>query len=338
MSSIRAKAPGKLIISGEHSVLKNCPAIAMAVDLFATTTISSHTPASVLFDLFNLGYKNSEPFSALRTLKNRIKNEYHGFLTGNHSIRNVIKKPFELLQYTATNLLEAVKPTLDKGVRIHNKSEIPTGCGLGSSAAIIVSTNYGLAKFFNLNISDQQAKDLALEAENLQHGNSSGLDIHLSMYGGCVFLADGNFHARPLSNLPLQIIQTGRPTASTGDCVSHSQKLLAANLCEKFQKTTEQIDQALTTNDKKLLTKSIRANHRLLCQLEVVPKKVQNFVKQIEQLDCAAKICGAGSISGDNAGVILVAGDVDISKILGQYQYTKLTAKPEADGARAVTV
>ena len=49
----------------------------------------------------------------------------------------------------------------------------------------------------------------------------------------------------------------------------------------------------------------IRANHRLLTRIGVVPAALIRFAEQIEQLGGAAKVCGAGAVSGDAGGLIV---------------------------------
>ncbi|MEO0393887.1 MAG: hypothetical protein AAF213_11685 [Pseudomonadota bacterium] len=50
----------------------------------------------------------------------------------------------------------------------------------------------------------------------------------------------------------------------------------------------------------------MRKNHELLVRIGVVPQPAQDFVSAIEQAGGAAKISGAGSVTGDKAGVLLV--------------------------------
>jgi len=69
------------------------------------------------------------------------------------------------------------------------------------------------------------------------------------------------------------------------------------------------MEDALRKEDSALLWTSIRENHRLLSDIGVVPHRVQHLIAEIENVGGAAKICGAGSVSGDHAGVVWVYGN-----------------------------
>ncbi|MDF2691492.1 MAG: putative phopshomevalonate kinase [Gammaproteobacteria bacterium] len=335
MKKITARAPAKLIISGEHSVVHGCPALALAVNRYSDTTVSSHSMPHVLFDLVNLPHKKERTLTALRRLKSRLHNSYNAFLRGEKGIRDVLKKPFELLEYTTSNLIDKLEIDPKQGLNIHTHSNIPTGCGMGSSAAAIVSTNFALAHFLEREISLQDLQAFNLAAENLQHGKSSGLDLYICSHGGCHYFQKGHAETRNLAHFTLQIINTGSPKSSTGECVKHSSELLqSVALRESFTQVTEKIDSAWRQQNFELFTQSIRENHQLLCKLEVVPEKIQNLIHALEQKGAAAKVCGAGAIYGDAAGIVLVLGGVNIEETVKQYGYQLETLQAEPIGVR----
>lgn len=311
--SLSARAPGKLILSGEHSVVSGAPAIAMAVNRYAVTTITqSDTRQSVLFNLLNMQHQGSLTRDKLHSLKDRIKRGYQSFLKGEKSIRDVLEKPFELLQYTASNVLEKLGvQNNEMGVEIKTESEIPIGCGMGSSAASIVSTNYALSQFFNRNdVENSHYFEWSLDAENIQHGKSSGIDVQMALRGGIALYQKGIF--TPLSTFPWPIlmINTGTPVSSTGECVAHSQAIFKQQpaLLQQFEAVTQKIYQAIQQQNKTQFCLAIQQNHALLCELGVVPLKVQTLIQQIESQGGSAKICGAGAVMGDNAGIVLITG------------------------------
>ncbi len=73
-------------------------------------------------------------------------------------------------------------------------------------------------------------------------------------------------------------------------------------------------------------------------ELGVVPEKVQRFIAEVERSGGAAKICGAGSVAGDQAGVILaVAEEASIlTEICARYRYSLIPAMAEPRGVHVI--
>ena len=77
---MKAVAPGKLILSGEHAVVYGKPAIAMAIDRSAVFELTPQSGDQVSFDLPGNEGQESHTLMALRDLKRRIDKKYHEFL------------------------------------------------------------------------------------------------------------------------------------------------------------------------------------------------------------------------------------------------------------------
>lgn len=334
---LQARSPAKLILSGEHAVVYGMPAIAMAVNRYAESTILTHLSPNIFFNFLNLKYAKSITLSTLMGYKKRIQEQYHAFLEGHCSIREVLKMPFELLQFTVTNLFETLNIPLAQGLEIRSSSNIPMGCGMGSSAAAIMSTLFALSHFYKLEIDPIRIISLGREAENLQHGRSSGLDLQLVMRGGCLKFQEGHIESREIPALPILLVHTGKPNSTTGQCVSkvapHFQKSV---LAEEFARVTLFLDQALAANDVESIIEGVRANHRLLMQIGVVPEKVQCFIADLEKEGAAGKICGAGAVSGQGGGIVWVVSKTNITKLLARYGYSSYKVEGDRFGTKIV--
>lgn len=344
-TSFSAKAPAKLIISGEHAILYGAPAIAVAINKYIITTVgwaslkTAKKIPVINFDLAALKYARSHPIKTLFLLANRLQHNYNAFLNGHCGIKEVIKKPFELLQYSVISLLEKLQLQLSNNLDIKVDSSIPIGSGLGSSAALIVSCLRSLAYLFKLKWDSSKFLKIGTEIENLQHGKSSGIDLYMSIFGGCAYFNSiEQAQSLILPNYDFKIINTGVPVATTGECVNQAKNLLIKNnLINKFAEITKIIKDALINNDQIKLLEAIKENHQLLCAIQVVPQKVKDFIKEVELIGGAAKICGAGSIRGDNAGVLLLLGDQSRIDILAnKYNYQLQTIGVDFQGARIV--
>lgn len=303
-------APGKLILSGEHAVVYGNPALAMAVDRYVSVTVTRESRPQILFDLSDLAHRSRMSLRALRQLKQRIKLNYHRFIRGDIGIRDVLIQPSELAQFALSVFADSFQFTLPNGFKLQIESDIPIGCGMGSSAATILCVMKAMSRYLNMTLSPEQLYPVALNAENMQHGRSSGLDIRVSLQGGCVYLHDQKIESRVSPTLPLYLVNTGTPLTSTGQCVEKVAPLFqSAALKESFAEVTLAMDAALQQSDWQSFRQAMRQNQVLLQRIGVVPDRVQQCIAQIESAGGSAKVCGAGAVAGDHAGAVLVSAD-----------------------------
>ncbi len=334
---LKARAPAKLILSGEHAVVYGHPALAMAINRYTESVVRWSTPFHFTFNLLGIDFKQQVTLEALKRLKRKLKKQYQQFSSGHINIRDVLKHPFELTLYTAINVIEKLKHKLPMGIDIVTDSNIPMGCGLGSSAASVVSVIYALSKFLDIDLNIEDYVRLGVESENLQHGYSSGLDVQISYQGGCIRYQKGQVTSRPLPQFPMYLVQTGEPNSTTGECVAHAKSIFEnSTIGDDFAATTNALDNAITENQLPDIKHCIQQNHRLLTKIGVVPNKVCQFIEAVEQQGDAAKICGAGSVQGDQAGVILVVTEKDISELTKKYHYQLIPIKGDENGASVI--
>lgn len=337
-TAIKVVAPGKLILSGEHAVVYGKPALAMAVNRYVTATVSRETVPQVLFDLSDLSHHSRLSVDAIHRLKDKIKQKYYRFISGDYSIRDVLQKPFELAQFAMGILAESLNLTLPHGVKIHVQSDLPIGCGMGSSAATIVSVMQAISNYMQLPISQNKLFRLALEAENMQHGHSSGLDLRVALGGGCLYMKEQAVEVRPIPALPMYLVNTGVPVTTTGQCVENvASHFTSSQLGDDFAAVTNAMDAALQQQSWRNMHEAIRQNHRLLVCIGVVPEKVQTFISQIEVTGGAAKICGAGAIAGVGAGAVLVVSDDKhvVTALTRRFGYHVIPISGESRGVHA---
>lgn len=222
------------------------------------------------------------------------------------------------------------------GIKIKIVSEIPIGCGMGSSAAIIVSLLVALFNFFKIETTNELFP-LAQEIENLQHGKSSGLDLYLAAHGGLVLFESNNVTRYPMPLFPFTLINTGKPKNSTGECIAYAKSSLQKKeLLQRFADATLGLAKALRENDLITLQEKVQANHFLLKEIGLAPKKVSDFIQEIGSHGYVAKISGAGTISGDQAGMIIAWGDIFVDDLIKKFGFSKIIAYGENDGAKII--
>jgi mevalonate kinase len=333
---MRAVAPGKLILSGEHAVVYGQPAIAMAVNRYAFATVERHLSSLISFELFNLKYHKDHTLKALRAIKHQLLDNYGAFQQGQRSIKDVLKLPMELTQFAITNLLDKINHKLTDGLQLKTHSDIPMGCGMGSSAAAILVATHAMANYLQIELSDDLYLRYGLEAENLQHGQSSGLDLHVCYHGGCLQFQNHHIEPLPLPACPIYIVNTGTPQSSTGECVAHVKESLQDTTLSLFGQVTEQFRQGLLEQDSQRLMAAVKHNHQLLVSLGVVPEKIQHFITALEAAGFSAKICGAGATQGDAGGIIMILSndDKDPSALCQSYGYQSELITCDTQGLR----
>jgi mevalonate kinase len=334
---MKAIAPGKIILSGEHAVVHGCPAVAMAIDRSAQAIVTRTEGDGVSFDLQDYGCNESFTLRALRDLRHRISTSYHLFLDGKLGVREVILKPVELMQYGFIMLMDGLHISLEHGLNVRMLSTIPMGCGMGSSAASVLSELRAIGHYFRVDFKPEWHYRYSLEAENMQHGKASGVDSYISLHGGCARFQNGTATTLPLLSGPLFLVHTGVPEASTGECVAEVGKhFTGSGIWEEFSAVTLDFEIALATNDVDDIKKAIRSNHALLVRIGVVPSRVGQFISDVENTGAAAKICGAGTVIGEQAGMVLVISDTPPVALCRTYGYEIVAVRGEPLGTRIV--
>jgi len=286
------RSPGKIILSGEHSVVQGCPALVMAVNLYAEASYTSLTDPILRLKLPERPAGNFNLKELSRCLEHTQELHQQG----------------KTIDPEALLAACAALTNPEEGACITFKSTIPLGAGLGSSAAFILA----LLKVLKPQSTKEQLYAWAVEGETFQHGTSSGLDVAASLEEGLLFFQSGKSKALPDITLPeFTIYDSGRPESRTGECVDVSKKSFRAHpeLTDRFTNVTLETLQALQEQNTESWATAVQENHRLLCELGVVPKRIQLEISKLADAGFSAKICGAGSIRGSKAGMILVEGD-----------------------------
>jgi mevalonate kinase len=335
---MKAIAPGKLILSGEHAVVYGKPALAMAVDRSAQAIVTPEASSDLVsFDLQDFRQADSFTLRALRELKNRVMKNYRLFLEGKLGIREVLHKPVELFQFAFITILDGLHLKVANGLKIQLHSNIPIGCGMGSSAATVLSALRAVGHYFRVEFRPEWYQAYSLEAENLQHGHASGVDTYISLHGGCARFQQGQAEKLPLPHIPMHLVNTGVPETTTGECVAKVKEQFGeSRIWDEFEAVTNELQKVLSGRDLELIQGVIRENHRLLSEIGVVPSKVQSFIAEVEKQGAAAKVCGAGAVGGDKGGIVLVCSEKAPVELVDQYGYSLMSVRGEPLGARIV--
>lgn len=180
---MKATAPGKIILFGEHAVVYGRPALAVPVtQVYAEAEVRSAAQGGVWIHAPNI-----DLHAELAALPS------------DHPIGSVIRSVFETLG------AQIESHTLEVEIR----STIPVASGLGSGAAVSVALIRALSAHLERRLSDEQINSLAYESEKLYHGTPSGIDNTVITYSKPVYFVKG---------APGQTFSVGKPfTLVIGD-------------------------------------------------------------------------------------------------------------------------
>ncbi len=233
----------------------------------------------------------------------------------------------------ATERPAAELPSLD----VHLGSELPVGAGLGSSASVAVA----VAGAFVVATDGRPDPDLvaviAEEAERRQHGTPSGVDHRTVLKGGWQLFRPGAASAGRMETggsgaseasylevstrleVPswldgcLAAFNTGTPVETTGEVVAavrarKDQDSEFDALLDRMGEATLAAAEALAAGESRWpdLLDAVKRFERCLERIGVVPEPVARAIVEIEAAGAAAKISGAGALSGAAAGMLIV--------------------------------
>ena len=336
MRETAARAPGKIIVSGEHAVVHGCPALAAAANRYAGCRVEPGGDG-LRFEFSGMAAPQRYTPDELRQLHQRLEGRHESFRRDEITIADVMPEPFELVPYAFARMAAATDLPLPSGAAVSVRLEAPAGCGMGASAAISLAVLQATAGALGATPDRDELYELALDCERLRHGRPSGADPHTCLHGGAWRFQEGAAEPLALPALPFFLVNSGTPQTSTGECVAAAApRFEAGGILAEFASVTEEIALALEQSDAAALRAGIRENHRLLTALGVTPERVQRIVGEIEASGGAAKICGAGAVRGDAGGMVLVSADAAPSTLCREYDYELMEVEIDRDGTRLV--
>lgn len=302
------KIPGKIIISGEHSVLQGCPAIAAACSLYIENKISSDNSKTIKIISEKNGINISSPLSELKEKYEANAENMKKFREGMISSDKITKEKTDLLFHAAAIFQNIFG--IPSGIMMRMESDIPVGSGMGSSAAASLAVFAGLCSLFQKKITKDKITKIVTECENLIHGTSSGLDPAAIISGGVIKFQNHIItECGGADNSYFFIVDTGKPDCSTGEAVERAKQNFDQEMKREFTETAENIIKSFQKKDRESFLKNIRRNEELLEELGVVPPAVAAFAEEAEKKGIAFKISGAGSIKGTGGGMGLLFGE-----------------------------
>ena len=274
MTSI-SKAPGKIILFGEHFVVFGNRAILGAIDKYATVTSEKTSTDNILISS-SLGQTSIQ------------KNEN----TDN------IEKKFRPFFYIAKKIIN--DNNFDKGISINIESEIPIGAGLGSSSACCVAAAASISNLFD-DPKNEDILQLAIDAEKTIFPNTSGADCTVSVFGGIIeYQKDKGFSKIETEHDFNFLVVDSEQIHSTEKVVNQVKQFKEENnqvfleLCNEEERLISKALDAMKANELDTVGKCMAQNQIFLEQIGVSNDVLLEIIKEIEMITFGAKITGAG--------------------------------------------
>ena len=200
-------------------------------------------------------------------------------------------------------------------VSVQMDSGIPTGSGLGSSAALSVSFSAAMRALYNRSLDEAEIAEEAFEAEFFSQGRGSPMDTSASAHGYGIALnlpsnkedhlwdITKNEHAWNISKIEVPamtfVIGYTGIRAATGPLVERVRKYkdsnrFAADIVDEIGQITIEGMNSLRANDVVKLGEYMTRDHKLLSILGVSSDELNKLVNASLPYSYGAKLTGAG--------------------------------------------
>lgn len=268
---VKVRAPGSVMLFGEHAVLAGEAAMVAAIDQYITVTIEKRTD-----DVVEI-----------------ISNTFPPYTTQLKEL--TIAKPYT---FVLACLLQQ-KQSLTQGLRIRIDSDIDPTLGLGSSAAVTIALLSALDILFRINL------DIWLNACKVIHtvqGCGSGMDALASLHGSVLYYSPQTKQSLSLApRSDLHLLYCGYKTATATvlqqvqDTFRNAESTLNA-IYRSIGETVQLACSAWQNEDKALLAHCMETHHGLQQALQVSDAHCERLSRWLkEQLAVeAVKISGSG--------------------------------------------
>lgn len=269
---MRASAPAKIILLGEHAAVYGNPVIAATVNLRTYVDVKKRND-------FNFSV-NGEIF------KGKNNKEF--------------LDKFPVVAETINKVEYYVCQKLDNGLNIEISSEIPIGKGLGSSAALASALCMAITLELEYSLTINEIAKLAWEIENVVHKKSSGVDPFTVSYGGIIKYTRGNAEKIEMKeDLDVAIIDTGI-AINTGDvvmdvfCLKERYEEIFKEWLNTMKILVEDGINFIKNSDYENFANLMDINHGMLYAIGVSSIELERVVFESRKFYKGAKLCGKG--------------------------------------------
>lgn len=307
-------APGSVIVAGEYAMFFGKPAIATAIDLYATSRlISRHSKKSV------------------DTILSSVEDETKQYLKKHNLLGNSTSYAFEVTSDIP-----------------HDDTFGYTDAIIMALVALIL--NNSSKKDF----SNEEIHTIAYHIEKKIHKKELGIHCIASSFGGLVYYRKEFEFLKNISALNMRIpkgveqflffVDTGKAVESDEELENFVGKSYNADtkkietIFQQIEKTVKRMVVSIAKEDRIFFKESIKQSERSLEDLGVVSGFTKRVVRDIEEFG-TAKIIGNGGRK-NRSGYLLVYAEkeAELKKIINRYKLSYFPLRQSAKGLAAQMV
>lgn len=338
---IKASAPGKCIIIGEHAVVYGEPAIIAAIGKRAWVEAKKADTVKIISR--NMNARAEWTVGECIDFAVQCRSLWMKGLESKDfsELFRKVKDGQNFKKVAVGMILHRIG--VNQGVELTTYGDIPVGSGLGSSSALAVALTKAITELFEKGLPDDQINKISLDIEKMVHGTPSGGDNTASTYGGLIWFQKderGRPHLEPLKdeipykleNFVLTFIK--KPAKTTGQLVQMVRNLdpeLRDSRVKAIGEASKDMRKALREKDFPRVKQLINLTWSNLHDLGLSIPEADDLIAKIGEIGGAAKLCGACG------GGILLAYHEDkkaLKKVIRDAGYQPFETELGADGVR----
>ncbi len=311
------------------------PALLCTINLRVFATIAEQKKNDKIIVTGNffkdqLSFTNQE----IKNYTQEVKNKWEEYKkTNNISLIKPFTETSHFLQIIIGETLNFLKKDLT-GVEITINSQVPMATNFGGSASVSAALAGAIFKYFGQALDKEKIYEVVYETEKRAHGNPSGGDPAVIIYGGLLWFRRETEFLKLRQNLSFPkfpqylIINSGRPQESTAEMVHevgklyHQRPKYTEKLMNQMEKLKKEYLLALKNNQTEELIRIARADVRLLYKLGAVSEKTMVMIRDLENMGAGVSVSGAGGKKANSGALIVLA--QDCAKIREYCQTKKL--------------
>ncbi|MEM0197755.1 MAG: mevalonate kinase [Fervidicoccaceae archaeon] len=287
---VSASAPGKVTLFGEHAVVYGYPALVVAIEKRVHATAESRNDNVIKISARDLRV----PGIVISYIGNEV----------------VLETDYGMVLPAIAYINKAIELTsrylgIKKGINIEIKSEMPVGAGLGTSAAVAISTIAAYAAVNGYELSREEIAKIGWDVEKEVQGIASPMDTSITSIGGYLKI---KFERDNVERLPIKvnrelplIIGYVEREAKTRDMVAMVKERMTQypeiyeSIMRLIGTVVNRAELSLEKGDLRELGFLMNLNHSLLDALGVSTRRLNELVHVAKDSGAyGAKLTGAG--------------------------------------------